>query len=86
MNVHGIINTSGLFVNVARNAKYSRFHGQTKIDLLLIVHLLERIARASVLYICVIHEAMNGCKNLKVHKRIAFKIKYNILTWPARLC
>ena len=23
---------------------------------------------------CVIHEAMNGCKNLKIHKRIASKM------------
>ena len=29
---------------------------------------------AAVNQICVIHEAMNGCKNLKIHLRIASKM------------
>ena len=34
---------------------------------------------AAVNQICVIHEAMNGCKNLKIHQRIASKCKYVLI-------
>ena len=30
---------------------------------------------AAVNQMCVIHEAMNGCKNLKIHLRLALKMK-----------
>ena len=33
-----------------------------------------QVTLAAVNQICVIHEAMNGCKNLKIHKRIASKM------------
>ena len=39
---------------------------------------------AAVNHICVIHEAMNGCTNLKVHYRIVSKIK--ILDKISYLC
>ena len=32
-----------------------------------------QVSLAAVNQIYVIHEAMNGCKNLKIHKRIASK-------------
>ena len=33
-----------------------------------------QVSLAAVNQICVIHEAMNSCKNLKVHLRLASKI------------
>ena len=31
-----------------------------------------QMSLAAVIQMCVIHEAMNGCKNLKIHKRLAY--------------
>ena len=33
-----------------------------------------QVSLTAVNRICAIHEAMNGCKNLKIHKRIASKM------------
>ena len=33
-----------------------------------------QVSLAAVNQICVIHEAMNGCKNLKIHLKTALKI------------
>ena len=33
-----------------------------------------QVSLAAVNQICVIHEAMNGCKNLKIHEKIALKM------------
>ena len=35
-----------------------------------------RVSLAAGNQIYVIHEAMNGCKNLKIHERLALKFKY----------
>ena len=34
----------------------------------------EQVSLAAVNQICVIHETMNGCKNLRIHKRFASKM------------
>ena len=33
-----------------------------------------QVSLAAVDQVCVIHEGMNGCKNLKIHKRIVLKM------------
>ena len=38
---------------------------QYKFDVRSVVH--GQVSLAAVNYICVIHEAMNGCKNIKIH-------------------
>ena len=39
------------------------------------------VSLAAINQICVIYEAMNGCKNLKIYLRIALK-NVNIFEWP----
>ena len=34
----------------------------------------EQVSLAAVYQFCAVHEAMNGCKNLKIHHRIASKM------------
>ena len=43
-------------------------------DVLSVLH--GQVSVATDNQICVIHEAMNGCKTLKIHLRIASKCKY----------
>ena len=47
-----------------------------KFDVRSVLH--GQVCLAAVNQICVLHEAMNGCKNLKIHKRIFFE-NINIL-------
>ena len=35
-----------------------------------------QVTLAAVNHICVIHEAINGCKNLKIHKGLLRKCEY----------
>ena len=43
-----------------------------ELDVRIVLH--GQVNLAAVSHICVIHETMNGCKNLKVHKRITSKM------------
>ena len=38
------------------------------------IELYGQVSLAAVNQICIIHEAMNGCKKLRIHKRIASKM------------
>ena len=45
--------------------------------------LLGQVSLASANQICVVHEAMNGCKNLKIHLGLLWKCKYKkMITMP----
>ena len=46
-------------------------------DVQRVLHRLVKLA--AVNQICIIHEAMNGRKNLKIHLRIALKCKYSVM-------
>ena len=39
-----------------------------------------QMSLAAVNQICVIYEAMNDCKNLKIHQRLASKSKFRFMT------
>ena len=43
-----------------------------KLDVRSVLH--GQVSLAAVSQICVIHEAMNGCENLKIHQRFASKM------------
>ena len=60
---------------VARyQSQHQCFFLENEFDVRSVLHRQMSLVALNQIQICVIHEAMNGCKNLKIHKRLASKM------------
>ena len=64
--------TRGLFCTCDSGVAQCQSQLANEFDVGSVLH--GQVSLAAVSQICVIHETMNGCKHLKIHKRLALKM------------